>query len=128
MHSSILAWKNMGRGSWQAAVHGCRELDMTERLSMHTRACACAHTHTHTHTHTHYPSESDAVLQRSESEVTQSCPIICDPVNCSLPGFSIHGIFQAKVLEWVAISFSSGSSQPRDQTQVSRIVGRHFTI
>ena len=46
----------------------------------------------------------------------------------SLPRSSIHGIFQAKVLEWVAISFSRGSSQPRDQTWVSHIVGRHFTI
>ena len=47
---------------------------------------------------------------------------------CSLPGSSIHGIFQARVLEWAAISFSRRSSWPRDWTQVSRIVGRHFTI
>ena len=39
-------------------------------------------------------------------EVTQSCPTLCDPTDCSLPGFSVHGIFQARVLEWVAISFS----------------------
>ena len=45
------------------------------------------------------------------SEVAQSCPTLCDPVDCSLPGFSVHGIFQAKILEWVAISFSRGSSQ-----------------
>ena len=43
----------------------------------------------------------------------------------SVHGFSVHGIFKARVLEWVTISFSRGSSQPRDQTQVSRIVGRH---
>ena len=49
-------------------------------------------------------------------------------VDCSLPGSSVHGIFQAIVLEWVAISFSRGSSQPRDQTWVSRIVDRRFTI
>ena len=49
-------------------------------------------------------------------------------MDCSLPGSSVHGIFQARVLEWVAISFSRGSSQPRDQTQVSCIAGRHFTI
>ena len=41
-----------------------------------------------------------------ESEVTQSCPTLCDPMDCSLPGSSIHGIFQARVLEWVAIAFS----------------------
>ena len=50
---------------------------------------------------------------KSESEVAQSCPTLCDPVDCSPPGFSIHGIFQAWVLEWVAISFSRGSSWPR---------------
>ena len=42
----------------------------------------------------------------SESEVAQSCPTLCDPMDCSLPGSSVHGIFQARVLEWVAISFS----------------------
>ena len=47
---------------------------------------------------------------------------------CSLPGFSVHGIFQARVLEWAAISFSRGSSWPRDQTQVSCIAGRHFAL
>ena len=47
---------------------------------------------------------------------------------CSLPGSSIHRLFQARVLEWVAISFSRGSSQPRDRTWVSRPAGRHFTI
>ena len=63
-----------------------------------------------------------------ESEVVQSCPTVWDPMNCSLPGFSVHGIFQARVLEWVAISFSRGSSWPRDQTQVSCTVGRRFTL
>ena len=47
------------------------------------------------------------------SEVAQSCLTLCDPMGCSLPGSFIHGIFQARVLEWVAISFSRGSSQPR---------------
>ena len=62
------------------------------------------------------------------SEVAQSCPTLCDPMDCSLPGSSVHGIFQARVLEWVAISFSKRSSQPRDGTRVSRIAGRRFTI
>ena len=62
------------------------------------------------------------------NEVAQSCPTLHDPMDCSLPGFSIHGIFQARVLEWVAISFSRRSSQPRDWSWVSRIVGRHFTV
>ena len=62
------------------------------------------------------------------SEVAKSCPTLCNAKDCSLPGSSVHGIFQARVLEWVAISFSRGSSWPRDWTQVSRIVGRRFTV
>ena len=62
------------------------------------------------------------------SEFAQSCPTLCDPVGCSPPGSSVHGIFQAWILEWVAISFSSWSSRPRDRTHVSRIVGRRFTL
>ena len=61
-------------------------------------------------------------------EVAQSCPTLCDPVDCSLPGSSLHGILQARILEWVAISFSRGSSQPRNGTWVSRIVGRCFNL
>ena len=66
--------------------------------------------------------------KRGEREVTQSCPTLCDPMDCSLPGSSVHGIFQAIVLEWIAISFSKGSSQPRDRTRVSRIIDRRFTV
>ena len=66
--------------------------------------------------------------QKSESEVAQSCPTLCDPVDCSPPGSSVHGILQARVLEWVAISFSRGSSRPRDQTHVSHIVSRGFNL
>ena len=46
-----------------------------------------------------------------ESEVTQSCPTLCDPMDCSLPGFSVHGIFQARVLEWVAISLKGNAKE-----------------
>ena len=53
---------------------------------------------------------------------------LCDPMDCSPPGSSIHGIFKARVLEWIAISFSRGSSWPRDPTRVSCIAGRHFTV
>ena len=60
--------------------------------------------------------------------VTQSCPALCDPMDCSPPGSSVHGILQARILEWVAIPFSRGSSQPRNRTQVSCIAGRFFTI
>ena len=62
------------------------------------------------------------------SEFARSCLTLCDPMNCRLPGSSVCGIFQARVLEWVVISFSRGSSWPRDRTRVSQIAGRCFTI
>ena len=65
-------------------------------------------------------------LYESESEVAQLCPTLCDPMDCSLPGFSVHGILQARILEWAAISFSRGSSRPRDWTWVSHNAGRCF--
>ena len=53
------------------------------------------------------------------------CPVrLCSPLDCSLLNSSFHGIFQVRILEWVVISFSKGSSQPRGQTQVSHIAGR----
>ena len=65
---------------------------------------------------------------KSESEFAQSCPTLCDPVDCSPPGSSVHGILQARVLVWVAILFSRGSSRPREQTWVSCTAGRFFTV
>ena len=60
--------------------------------------------------------------------VAQSCLILCDPMDCSLPGSSVHGILQARILEWIVMYSSRGSSQPSDQTWVSYIAGRFFTI
>ena len=62
-------------------------------------------------------------MKRSEVKVTQSCPIHREPMDCTL-----HGILQARILEWLAVHFSRGSSQPRDGTQVSHIAGALFTI
>ena len=58
----------------------------------------------------------------------QSCPTLCDPMDCSPPGFSVHGILQARIQEWIAIPFSRGTFPPRDQILVSCITGRFFTI
>ena len=55
-------------------------------------------------------------------KVAQLCPALCDPVD-----YTVHGILQARILEWVTLPFSKGSSQPRDQTQVSHIIGGFFT-
>ena len=60
--------------------------------------------------------------------VTQSCPTLCGHMDCSLPGFSVHGLLQPRILEWVATSSSRGSSRPRDWTLVSCIAGRLFTL
>ena len=61
-------------------------------------------------------------------KVAQSCPILCNLVDCSSPGFSVDGLPQGKILEWVAIAFSRVSSQPRDGNCVSCVSGRFFTI
>ena len=65
---------------------------------------------------------------KSESEVMQSCPTLCDPMDCSLPGSSIHGIFQARVLEWGAIAFSIQSNNKKTiQFLKGRKILRDFT-
>ena len=60
--------------------------------------------------------------------LTQSCRTLYSPMVCSPPGSSVHGILQARILEWVAILFSKAASQPRDQTWVSHIAGTFFTV
>ena len=68
-----------------------------------------------------------AIYRFNTCRCAQCCPNLCNLTDCSLPGSSVHGIFQTRVLEWVAISFSRRSCPPRDRTWVSRIAGRHFT-
>ena len=60
--------------------------------------------------------------------ITQLCPTLCDPMDCSQSGFSVHRILQARILLWDDIPFSRVSSWPRDQTQVSPIAGSFFTV
>ena len=97
---------SMDRGTWQATVHGVtKSWTWLKWLSTHIRV--------------HQETETRAgilVVKVGKSEVAQLCPILCNPMGCSVPGSTIHGIFQARVLEWVAISFSRGSSRPRDPT------------
>ena len=74
-------------------------------------------------THTGLLSSYSACMQ------AQSCLTLCNPMDCSLPGFSVHGIFQARILEWVAIIFPRGSSRLRDWTHVScigRLIHYHW--
>ena len=113
--------------------------------------CVCTHTpHTHTHTEEYCSAiskneillltttrmdledimlsqinraKTNTVWKKVRGQVAQLCPTLCNPMDHTL-----HGILQAWILEWVAIPFSRGSSQPRDWTQVSHIAGRSFTI
>ena len=100
--------------------------DQTNALSTHL--CSCSALWSWDLTLSKMSSLRSYLKKESESEVAQSSPTLCDPVDCSLPGSSVHGILQARILEWVAISFPRGSSQPRDWTQVSHIAGRRFTL
>jgi len=61
-------------------------------------------------------------IYKVKVKVAELCPTLCNPID-----YIVHGIFQARILEWVAFPFSRGSSQPRDQTRVSSIAGRFFT-
>ena len=79
-----------------ALFHSNLELDLTQHFTIPTTVCVCV-------------------------KSLQSCPTLCHPMDCSPPGPLVHGILQARILEWVAISFSRGSSPPRDRTQVSYI-------
>ena len=100
----------MDRETWQGAVY---ESDTTEWLNWLTDSLLYVNIY----------------IQHCYSKVVaQSCPTLCNPMDCSLPGSSVHGISQTRVLEWVAISFLRGSSWPRDRTWVSSIASRRFTI
>ena len=87
-------------------------------------------------THTHKTRRGDREfswerIQYTDSKCAkslQSCPTLCDPMNYSPPGFCVHGILQERILEWVAISVSRGSSQHRDQTQVSCVAGSLYQL
>ena len=70
----------------------------------------------HTHTHT----------QNVCSQLLQSCFTLCDPMDCSPPGSFVHGIFLARILEWIAMPSSRGSSQPRNWIHISYVVGRFY--
>ena len=75
-----------------------------------------------------YKNQTDRRSQIPEVKVSQLCPTLCDPRACSPPDSSVHGILQARILEWVAIPFSRDSSWPRNWTWVYYIAGRFFTI
>ena len=98
----------MNGGTWWAAVHGVAKSwtqlnDFPFTFHFHALEKEMA-THSSTGVGCHFLLQCMKV--KSEREVVQSCPTLSDPMDCSLPGSSVHGIFQAKVLEWGAIAFS----------------------
>ena len=77
----------------------------------------------------HFPGSSPVLTMTAcvHAKLLQSCLTLCDPMDCSPPGSSVHGIFHARILEWVAMPSSMGYSQPIDQTPVSCTAGGFFT-
>ena len=67
-------------------------------------------------------SKAGAIFLKKKVKVALSCPTLCDPMD-----YTVHGILQTRILEWVAVPFSRGSSQHREGTQVSRIAGGFLT-
>ena len=108
-HSSVLAWRLLGMGEPGGLPSiGRTESDTTEVTQQQQHDSyfntLCFYSPRQTKDHqVNLNQESE-----SESEVAQLCPTLCDPMDCSLSGSSVHGIFQARVLEWIAISFSNG--------------------
>ena len=111
----ILKWVaiSSSRGSSQSRDRTCVSC-IGRQIPYHWGTWEDQYTHTHTHTHTHTYAKS-----------LQLCPTLCNPMNYSLPVSSVHGILQARILEWAVISFSRGSSQPRNWTCVS-CIGRQI--
>ena len=103
-------WKNQGDLSPNNYMYVCIYIYIYTHTHTHTY-CVCIYIYIYTHIH--------IVLMQSQFKSVQSCPTLCDPMDNSQPGSTVHRIFQAKILEWVETSSSRGSSWPMDWTPVS---------
>ena len=103
-------WRRGGRTKWQGGTFGFRK-----RYNLTCPAQS-------------WKNGNDCWSHENIALVSQSCPVFFDRMDYSPPSSSVHEILQARILEWVAIPFSRGSSRARDWTQVSRIAGRFFTV
>ena len=103
------------------------EKDLNRHLAIREIGVANKYTKRRSISHVNRERETETTLRNRlhVGSVTQSCLTLCDPIDCGPPGSSVHGILQARRLEWVAISSSRGSSQPRDRIRVS-CIGRRI--
>ena len=122
-HSCL--WSPMDRGAWQSTVHRVTKSQTTWSYL----ACRYASWGSIKYINQVKGHNLKSLQWKLGLGIwSLSCLTLCHPMDCSLPGSSVHGIFQAIVLEWIAISFSRGSSQPRAWTRVSLIVDRCFMV
>ena len=131
-HSSILAWRipwTEEPGRLQSIMLQRVRYDWSNLAHMHKeRSDHCHDSWEITLNTLEFPDRNVFVIHRGGGAlVSKSCPTLTIPWTVACPGCSVHRILQARILEWVAISFSRGSSLPRNQTGVSCIAGRFFT-
>lgn len=117
INNKVLLWSTGNSIQCPVINHNWTEYEK-ECVYTHTRACV------HTQTHT----QSIQLHSERESASRLSCLSLCNLMDCSPPGSPVHGILQARILEWITIPFSRVSSWPRNWTQVSCITGRFFTV
>ena len=138
MGSVLGLWRYPGEGNGHPLQYSCLE-NFMDRGSMDSRSLQAtvvksqtwlsywAHTQSHLRMNFAFLKNS-SICAPVKVLVAQSCPTLCNPIDCSPLGSSVHGILQARILEWVVIPFSRGSFQSRDWTWVSPIAGGFFTI
>ena len=124
--------RQLGEGSW-AAVWGARALEV-KRNNLCNNNAGCAGSQVHDGAQRMKSLKAEHICcyldlkRKMKMEVAYLCPTLCNPMDYSPLGPSVHGISQVRILQCVAIHFSRGSTWPRDQTQDSCIVGRFFTV
>ena len=133
MDSVLGLWRYPGAGNGYPLQYSCLE-NFMDRGSLQATVVKSqtwpsywAHTQSHLRKNFSFLKNS-SICAPVKVLVAQSCPTPCNPIDCSPPGSSVHGILQARILEWVVIPFSRGSFQSRDWTWVSPIAGGFFTI
>ena len=103
----LISYPGLDLLKWTCIVSKRVATRFTKFINTHTRNCQLQYKQRSANL-TLEPTQPKTVLSEWVSEVAQSCPTLCDPVDCSLPGSSVYGILQARILEWVTISFSRG--------------------